>query len=252
MRITRRVFRLVQRLASSRGLTLLPTWRVERLRQSEYLRRLFRDYRISAVIDVGANDGQFVSFLRDEVGFASRILSVEPIPALASGLRARADAHWTVVECALGSASGSSPFFVTAGTEFSSLRVPRADAQPLFDGQADVVSTIDVRVRMLDDLIDEYAGVLGDRMYLKLDTQGFDLEVLRGLSRHAHRVVALQSEASVHPIYERSPHFAQTISDIEARGFFVSEFFPNNDGHYPRLIEFDCHFVRADVALHAH
>ena len=48
--------------------------------QADYLRRLFRHLSVDLVIDVGANEGQFGTFLRERVGYAGRIASFEPRP----------------------------------------------------------------------------------------------------------------------------------------------------------------------------
>ena len=80
-------------------------------------------------------------------------------------------------------------------------------------------------------------------VYLKMDTQGFDLDVLQGAAASLCDIEALQSEASVRRIYTDAPHFADTIKTIEGMDFSLSGIFPNNDGHFPVLVEFDCIFV---------
>ena len=144
----------------------------------------------------------------------------------------------------MGPQAGSSSFRVTAGSQFSSFLEPLEDSRGQFYGQTLVEESISVTVDTLDALIDRHAAFLGDRIYLKMDTQGFDLEALKGLTRHLDRVVALQSEASVKPVYHAMPHYTDTIRTIEGLGYTISQIFPNNDGNFPLLIEFDCHFVR--------
>ncbi len=49
-----------------------------------------------------------------------------------------------------------------------------------------------VSVRRLDDVLDELADtVQGRRVFLKIDTQGYDLNVFRGLGSRVNDVVAL-------------------------------------------------------------
>jgi FkbM family methyltransferase len=237
---------LAQRVSARLGYTLVPTAELSRLPQATYLRRVFREWRISGVIDVGANEGQYHGFVRGEIRFDGPVVSVEPIPALVQQLtnRARSEPAWRVEGIALGAAPGSSSFLVTAGSQFSSFLEPLESTKGQFYGQTAIEESITVTVDTLDALIDRHSDFLGNRIYLKMDTQGYDLEALKGLSRHADRILALQSEASVKPIYKSMPHYTETIRACEAMGFTISQFFPNNDANFPLLIEFDCHFVR--------
>jgi FkbM family methyltransferase len=241
---------LVQRLSAKLGYTLLPTAHVAHRPQAEYLRRLFREFRITGVVDVGANAGQYHDFIREQTGFTGPMVSVEPIPALARANMARAatEAHWTVEELALGPAQGTSTFLVTAGTEFSSFLEPLESTKGQFHGQTKINESITVTVDTLDALIARHAALLGDRIYLKLDTQGFDLEALKGLKAALPKVVALQTESSVRQIYKAMPNYQETIRFVEALGYTISQIFPNNEGHFPLLVEFDCHFVRVPTS----
>ncbi len=240
-----RLMRLASLVMHPFGVTLLPSWRLSRLHQADYVRRVLREWRVTSVIDVGANAGQFRQFLVNEVRFDGPVLSIEPIPELAAGLKARAarGSRWIVEEMALGPSTSTAEFRVTEGSEFSSLLDPLDGVSQLFDGQPAVRKRITVQVDTIDRVIQRHDRFLGERIYLKLDTQGFDLEAMCGLHSERERVVALQSEAAVKPLYNGMPTYHETIAAVEARGYTVSQFFPNNAGHFPKLFEFDCHFV---------
>jgi FkbM family methyltransferase len=230
------------------GLRLVPTWRLSRLSQVTYLTEVFRRWHITGVVDVGANQGQYAGFLREQIGFGGPIVSVEPVPALAKLLEARArmERNWRVTECALGPSTGRASLNVTANTEFSSLLEPGAKAREFFANPSEVRQTIEVDVSTLDRVIEDHRGFLGERIYLKLDTQGYDLHVLSGLVHQEPQVVAAQSEVAITSLYEGGPTITDSFDAFTARGFTVSQFFPNNEGHFPRLHEFDCHFVKLD------
>jgi hypothetical protein len=82
------------------------------------------------------------------------------------------------------------------------------------------------------------------RPFLKLGTQGFDVEVLKSGLDVVQTFVGLQSELAVKKIYDRSVDFREAISFYESLGFELSAFVPNNAGHFPALIEVDCVMVR--------
>ena len=235
--------RAVGSLADRLGYTLAPTWRLDRLPMARHLQKLFALAKVDLVLDVGANAGQYHDFLRTEVGYRGPIVSFEPNPALSAPLivRAEEDPRWWIESYALGAESGSLVFNVMANSEFSSFLAPSNRATTQFKAMNRVADQIVVEVRRLDDCLPailEKCNAL--HTYLKLDTQGYDLEVVRGAAGVLDRIDAMQLEASVTPIYEHAPDFATAIDVLRSQKFEPSGFFPNNEGQFPRLVEFDC------------
>ena len=97
-----------------------------------------------------------------------------------------------------------------------------------------------VSVRRADKLLEEIAPKIhGNRIFLKMDTQGYDTAVFEGIGTALERVVLLQSEVSLIPIYEGMPHWTESISTYERKSFGVVGMFPiNRDSG--RVIEYDC------------
>jgi hypothetical protein len=56
----------------------------------------------------------------------------------------------------------------------------------------------------------------------------------------------IQSEVTFAPIYVGAPMFDEVISYYGAQGFVMSRLFPNNEVHFPKLVEMDVALVRAD------
>lgn len=240
-------------LAQSAGYTVIPTWRLLTYPQASYMRKLFGFLDIDLVIDVGANSGQYFSFLRDEVGYKGKVLSFEPIPRLVAEMRTRADAEWQIEAYALGAADGEAEFNVMAGSQFSSVLAPAHVAPKLFKEVNQVVERISVKVRTLDSLSRELDLLKQAKsVYLKLDTQGFDLEVLKGATSTLAKVAAVQSELSIRQIYEGAPAYDEAIRFIQSLGFVLSGMYPNNAGHFPMLVEFDGHFVSDRLVPETH
>ncbi len=237
---------LLERWFEKAGYTVIPHWRAEKHAQAEYLEKLFGLLEVDCVLDVGANEGQYVDFLRQEVGYRGTVVSFEPIPALGQHLieRAKGSPGWVVQPYALGTSSGIASFNVMVGSQFSSFLTPSHSATSRFEAINRVSDKVEVEVRALDDVLPGLRRDLGfSRPYLKLDTQGFDLAVLKGGAASLQQVVALQTEASVTPIYEGAPDFASVVRYLEGCGFALSGMFANNPAHFPLMIEFDCHMV---------
>lgn len=106
-----------------------------------------------------------------------------------------------------------------------------------------------VTVRRLDEVLDELAAtVSGRRIFLKLDTQGYDIKVFEGLGNKLKDVVALQSEVSLISIYEGMPHWTEGVALYERAGFGVVGMFPvTRDAG--RVIEYDCLLQRQEIEI---
>jgi hypothetical protein len=106
-----------------------------------------------------------------------------------------------------------------------------------------------VPVRRLDHLLDEaLAGLSGPRPFLKMDTQGFDVEVFRGLGDRTREFVGLQSEVALMQLYEGMPRLPEALAVYESAGFEISGMYPvNRENRSGRVLEFDCLMVRADA-----
>lgn len=243
--------RLAVRALDKLGYALIPKWRLANYPVARYLRRLFADLHIDCVLDVGANRGQYRDFLRQHCGYRGRIVSFEPIPELYRVLCARAlhDEAWVVHPHALGARRSREKFKIMASSEFSSLLAPTQASVTGFEQMNRVVQEIDVDVLTLDECFSDLtAGADLSGVFLKLDTQGCDLEVMRGASGSLTRIAALSTEASVMPLYVGMPDLAETIAFLQRAGFVPSGIFPNNEGHFPLLIEFDLYAISAESA----
>jgi FkbM family methyltransferase len=205
-------------------------------------------YGVNVVLDVGANRGQYARSLR-RAGYRGHIVSFEPVRHDFEELSRRAarDPKWTVHQLALGRAEGSIDINV-APSGLSSALPPSEYGGQRYQKLTDA-TTETVRVVRLDELMDEVlAHVPAPRPYLKLDTQGFDLEVFAGLGERAKDVVGMQSEVALLRIYEGMPRMTESLAVYEAAGFEVAGMYlVTRERRTARALEFDCLMVRADA-----
>lgn len=233
---------------SKSGYTIIPNWRLSSYPFAQHLQKIFQTLDIDCVLDVGANIGQYYDFLRTHVGYQGKVVSFEPIPEHVEILRKRAalDKNWTIQGCALGKLAGVGQFNVMANTQFSSFLDPTHEHVSSFKGKNEVSRSIPVDVKTLNEMIPILQHELGfKRIYLKLDTQGFDLEVIGGCHDQLANISALQTEVSVKPIYNDMPNYMDTIQEMQSLGFSISGIYPNNPDHFPEAVEFDYIFVNS-------
>lgn len=237
---------IVSGLAERLGYSITPTWRLETRELALHLGKVFKHYAITTVFDVGANVGQYHDFLRQQVKFTGQVHSFEPQPHLAAALNRRQadDSAWTIHNLGLGSSNGDLTLNVMARDTFSSFRQPLADAAQTFSASNTVVDSVVVPVRRLDDLFPATA-IGGQSCYLKVDTQGFDLEVLRGAPEVLRATRALQFELAIQRLYADVPHYREMLEIVEAMGFRISGLFPITIDENLQAVEFDCVMVRA-------
>ena len=201
---------------------------------------VLRELRVNVVLDVGANLGQYAEMLRRN-GYSGRIVSFEPVAALTAALREKAarDDHWQVHGYALGEEEGEADINVVPGTMSSLLRASEFGRG--WSKRLRASRTETIRIRRLQDVIDDAtAGMKDPRVYLKMDTQGFDLATFRGAGDRVTELLALQSEVSCVPIYDDMPRLAEQITEYERAGFEITGMFPvTRDRPTLRVIEFD-------------
>jgi FkbM family methyltransferase len=246
--------RLAEKGAARLGYQLIPSWRVRTLEQSRQLRHLLQQLQIDTVLDVGANEGGYQRLLRAYVGYRGRIVSFEPVPAVFETLAANtaADSLWTGHRLALGDRDGELPINVTQRSTMSSF-LTRDESRLRDQGYAhllnltDVVRTERVQVRRLDTVFDD---VVPDpnraRVFLKCDTQGFDMQVMAGAERTLPRVMMLQIELSIRPIYAGAPAYLEVLEVMSGRGFDVAGIYPVRRDELSRIVNFDCVMINSE------
>jgi FkbM family methyltransferase len=233
------------------GVSIAPHDRIGEVYQRDQIRKILDLFSVDCIFDVGANTGQYYRYLRHMVGYDGPVVSYEPTPDLAAELASDAarDDGWHVNSVALDRQAGEAEFHVARDTQFSSLRRPgRAGGELFADGRMEG-ETVVVRTATLADELRLWRDRIGfARPYLKLDTQGHDLAVAEGGGDALGVFVAIQSEVSIVPIYAGAPDMATALDFFRRRGFDPCAFVPNNDGHFPRLIETDIIFVNRAAA----
>jgi len=109
-----------------------------------------------------------------------------------------------------------------------------------------ITRTESVCVTRLESLFDEMlSGIDAPRVFLKMDCQGFDLEVIKGAGEALNKVEGLQSELSAIPLYIGVPDYLECLSYYRSLGFEPTGFFPVvNSPVGGHLVECDVVLIR--------
>lgn len=202
---------------------------------------------VRTVIDVGANEGQFGLWLRAR-GYAGRIVSFEPTSEAFEILKVRAarDANWQVHQLALGAESGHATINVSSYSEFNSLQ-EITSAATWFDPRSAAVRQEQISVSRFDDLLLEDLP----HTLLKIDTQGFEKQVLAGATQSLSSLCAIQLELPIVHFYKDTWQISAALEFMRERGFVLSQIEPVNfSSRDPvSLVEVDALFRRFDETI---
>jgi FkbM family methyltransferase len=215
----------------------------EELRRARLLRRL----DTTVVLDVGASVGMYARGLR-RLGFDSRIVSFEPLAEAFAQLEgaAKEDPRWDCRRTALGSSDGTAEINV-AGNSTSSSLLEMEERQVQSAPKARYVRTEQVPVARLDSIWPQLVSG-GDRVFLKLDVQGFELEVLKGAEACLPSVDCIQAELSFVPLYADAPSFVELIEYLGERGFRLAGLEQGHDDvRTGEMLQADGMFLREDL-----
>jgi FkbM family methyltransferase len=210
------------------------------------LMAMFSAHRINLVFDVGANIGQFGQSLRS-FGYRGRIVSFEPLlPAWDRLVKtSRRDPQWEVAaRTALGSEDGEIEMNVASNSVSSSV-LTMLDAHVKAAPHSVYVKRERLPLRRLDSIGPKY---IRDEsiVLIKIDTQGFEAQVLEGASGILARTVGLHLELSLVPLYEGQSLYLQMIGQLISLGFELWAIIPGfTDPSSGRLLQVDAVFFRA-------
>lgn len=234
---------LLGRLARRLGYDLTP--RNKAKSPNAQLIAVLKHHRIDTILDVGANVGQYGLRLR-KWGYDGRIVSFEPLASAHAILRERAarDPSWSIApRMAIGAEDGEIDIQVSAETDMSSI-LPQNALMKEISPSSEIQTTERVPIRRLDSIVDDFIGE-SDRLFLKIDTQGFEPEVLKGAEALIPKLIGIQLEMSLVPLYEGELDYLAMTRRLAAAGFTPHLILPGYfERKLARQLEIDGVFIR--------
>ena len=199
---------------------------------------------IDLVLDAGANIGDYGTELRRH-GYKGRIWSFEPRQSAFRQLERRASGSppWDTTRIALGAEVGTASIHVSRN-EYSSSLLDLHPTHLAAEPEAGYTGSEEVEVRRLDDVLTGRATD-GSKIYLKVDTQGFEKKVLEGASRSLETIRCVQLELSLRPLYMGETLFTEMLIWMAERRFRIAALEPGiHDPRSGELLQVDATFIR--------
>jgi FkbM family methyltransferase len=206
--------------------------------------RLMQHFGVDLVLDVGARTGEYVQTLRLH-GYNGRAVSFEPLASFFAELRYNAamDPHWETVNCALGERDGLATVNVAGNGDSSSL-YDMLPAHLAAAPHSAYVRTEQVEMRRLGSVLDEYRGNAAC-VYMKIDVQGAEREVLAGAEAVLPQIAGVQLEMSLVPLYDGQMLMRGLLDFMTRNDFTLMSIEPGfTDPKTGQLLQIDGVFFR--------
>lgn len=217
----------------------------ERIYKRQFARQL-ESRQVDAVLDVGANSGQYAIGLR-KAGYRGRIVSFEPLAGPFSALEKKAskDPLWDCHKYALGDVDGTISVNIAGNAGQSSSVLPMLKSHQDVIPAANYVGREDVSIYQLDSVVPELLKPT-DSIFLKIDVQGFEKQVLAGGKATVNdRCVGMQLELSFLPLYEGEMLICEALDFAYSSGFTLTGLLPCfTDLRDGRMLQADGIFFR--------
>lgn len=206
--------------------------------------KLLKHFDIQTLLDVGANTGQFAYYTR-KLGYENTIVSFEPLTSAFGVLQkfAKGDPNWQIKNCAIGDTDGTVEINISANSQSSSI----LDMMPVH-----IKSAPDsayggkemINIHKIDTIIHKYTNEL-DKTFLKIDTQGFEKNVLMGAKESLKSIKGLQLELSLVELYQGETLITEMLNIIKELGFTIFSLEPGfYDKDTGQLLQVDGVFYR--------
>lgn len=205
--------------------------------------RVVFEHEPRSVIDVGANRGQFAVFALHRFPGA-RVHCFEPVPAALAALRAVVGTNPSVRihPVALSSSAGDAVLHVSASDDSSSLLTPNALLQATYP-QTRSVGEVTVRTDRLDH--DLQSADLTAPCLLKIDVQGFEMEVLVGATELFPLIDEILVECSFVELYEGQPLADEVTAYLLGQGYRLRGVYGMSSDDSGRCLQADLLFARS-------
>lgn len=202
-------------------------------------------FGIDLILDVGANEGQFCESLR-ESGYTGRMVSFEPLSSAYENLliASSRDSNWLVhPRCAVGDSIGEIEINISANSVSSSV-LPMLDSHIQAAPNSHYIGKDKCPLITLDSVLSTYFDASKSTL-LKIDTQGYEWQVLDGAREIMPKIHGVLIEMSLIPLYEGQKLWLDIIERLESEGFTLWSIQPAFvDPQNSRTLQLDGLFFR--------
>jgi FkbM family methyltransferase len=206
---------------------------------------IIKNNHIQFVLDVGGSEGFYGSQLR-KIGYNKTIVSFEPLSFAFKKLQvlSQKDPRWLTANYALGSEASFSILNVAYNSLSSSI-LPMLESHIQSAPMSKYIGMEKIAVKRLDDVLFDFVP-LGENIFLKIDVQGFEKQVLEGATNVLDLVYGIELEMSMKHLYQGELLYFEMIDYLQKKGFHlvgIKDVF--RDRNTLELLQIDGLFVKS-------
>ncbi len=180
--------------------------------------QLINKFNINTLFDVGANVGQYAKNLR-RMGYHKKIVSFEPVKSSFESLKTASinDNNWIINHYALGN-EDTKGIINIAGNSYSSSILNMLPKHLKSAPESKYIAQEEIEIKKLDSIFNSFRNE-EDSVMMKIDTQGFEKNVIDGAEKSLGNIKIIQLEMSILPLYENEMLYMDMINYLDKRGF---------------------------------
>lgn len=173
---------------------------------------------LDSIIDIGANEGQFLESALE--AFPGKpVCCFEPLEEAANKLqeKTRSISGVRIKRLALGNHNGKITINHCGFSPSSSILEMKKLHKEAFPFTASMKSKEEIRIARLDDIMVDMPEF--KRPFIKIDTQGYEMEIMNGGIQTLARSPVIMLEVSYAILYEKQPLFREIYDRLTSLGF---------------------------------
>ena len=212
------------------------------------LQKILTHFKINIVFDVGAYTGTYAMSLR-RFGYRGKIISFEPIRKSHDVLlrNSTVDKNWIVYsKIGLGDKKCLKDIYISKKADSSSfLKIKKEHLR--LEPDSKVINKEKVFVDKFDNVIRKNKYINLSKSILKIDTQGYEYEILKGSKKEKKKIKLVQVELSLVELYKGQKNLEKILEFLKKKKFQIWSIVPGfKNKRNGRLLQYDIIMFRDD------
>lgn len=168
------------------------------------------------IIDIGANNGQWITDVKDR-GYKGQALCIEPLKKNYVKLKSSNFHNTSTLNCAVGNSNGYIYINNASNDGLSSSILELDNYHKNAAPSVEFISKEKVKIRKLSRILE---GNINQKIFVKIDTQGYEFEVLRSINKNNFsKIYAFEIETNLVSTYKNVTLIEDVISFLRSKGY---------------------------------
>ena len=168
------------------------------------------------IVDIGANDGQWISAVRRS-NVKTKALCIEPLPTNFSRLTSIEFKNIDFLNYAVGNKNGEITINEASNSGLSSSILKMGSAHKSAAPGVRFSRKLKIKIIKLSKVLTDYKY---NKIFVKIDTQGYELDILKSLDSDTwKKIYAFEVEVNLVATYRNCGLIEQVIALLRSKGF---------------------------------